>query len=815
MEQDFEKNYQDSSLKDDLFGFTWQDLITVLKLYWRWFVLSIVLCLLLAFVYIKKTPPVYSTFTKVLIKDVDQNARRMYGSALTDFSQLGLMNNTNGFDNEMEIIASKTLALRSVTNLKLYIRYFSEGVFRDHEIYGGSPVLADMSKEFLDTLASPVVLKIIPIETGYSIKGTALDEEFETEVKTLPAKIQTPSGWVELRPNPENPLLTVPVDVHIYNPERIASAMLAQTTFEPTSKLTTIVRITVLDSQYKRAQDYLNELIKVYNDDANESKNEVALKTDSFINERILMVSNELGMSDSRLEGFKKSNKLMDLTSDADAAYKGLESYQKQQVELQTQLMLIKSLMDYMQDPRNAMQVVPANMGLSDVGLNESIARYNEYVVNRARMLKSASENSPAVTTVTNAIEAMRPGIQHSLQSIYENLRTRKMQVDEQYQHFMSRLSAAPTQEKNYSQIERQREIQAALFQILLQKREENSISLASTAAKAQVVDKPETLNNPVSPKNKIVLLIALVLGGAVPLGIFYVKKLLRYRIEGREDVEKLTRIPVLADIFMSDDPTSENNGIVINENANGMMEETFRSLRTNLGFVINKSEQVVISTSMIPGEGKTFVSTNLAMSLALMGRKVLVVGLDIRKPRLAKLFKLRTNGRGLTTFLASDDTSDENLHNQIFNSRIHANLDVLPAGLIPPNPNELLSSDRLDYVFSRLREWYDMIVIDTPPLGLVSDTLLLARLADVTLVVCRCDYSLKRNFELINKLYDEKKLPKMNMVLNGVDLKRRKYQLYYGYGQKGRGGRYGFYGTYGDYNSVSRDESLIEDSAK
>ena len=217
----------------------------------------------------------------------------------------------------------------------------------------------------------------------------------------------------------------------------------------------------------------------------------------------------------------------------------------------------------------------------------------------------------------------------------------------------------------------------------------------------------------------------------------------------------------------------------------------------------------------MIPGEGKTFVSTNLAMSLALMGKKVLVVGLDIRKPRLAKLFKLRTHGRGLTTFLASDDESDENLRNQIFNSRIHANLDVFPAGLIPPNPNELLSSDRLDYVFSRLRNWYDMIVIDTPPLGLVSDTLLLARLADATLVVCRCDYSFKRNFELINKLYDERKLPKMNMVLNGVDLKRRKYQLYYGYGQKGRGGRYGYYGTYGDYNPDGQNESIIEDSAQ
>ena len=815
MENNFEKNYQDTSLKDDLFGLTWQDLITILKLHWRWFILSVGVCLLLAFLYIKKTPPVYSTYTKVLIKDVDPNARRMYGSALADFSQLGLMNNTNGFDNEMEIIASKTLALRSVLNLKLYIRYFTDGFFRNYELYGQSPVLADMPKEYLDTLASPVTLRISPVESGYKIEGTALDQDFATEVKTLPTKVQTPSGWIGLRPNPENPLLTIPVDIQIFNPEQVANAMLGQTSFEPTSKLTTIVRITMRDTQYKRAQDYLNELIRVYNEDANDNKNEVALKTDSFINERILMVSNELGVSDSRLEGFKKSNKLMDLTSDADAAYKGLESYQKQQVELQTQLMLIKSLMDYMQDPRNAMQVIPANMGLSDVGLNENISRYNEYVVNRARMLKSASENSPAVTTVTNAIEAMRPGIQHSLQSIYENLRTRKMQVDEQYQHFMGRLSAAPTQEKNYSQIERQREIQAALFQILLQKREENSISLASTAAKAQVVDKPETSSAPVAPRVKIILLAALVLGCVIPLGVCYVIKVMRYRIEGHEDVEKLTRIPVLADIFMNDGQDTETNGVVINENANGMMEETFRNLCTNLGFVIKKDEQVIISTSMIPGEGKTFVSTNLAMSLALMGKKVLVVGLDIRKPRLAKLFKLRTHGRGLTTFLASDDESDENLRNQIFNSRIHANLDVFPAGLIPPNPNELLSSERLDYVFSRLRNWYDMIVIDTPPLGLVSDTLLLARLADATLVVCRCDYSFKRNFELINKLYDERKLPKMNMVLNGVDLKRRKYQLYYGYGQKGRVGRYGYYGTYGDYNPDGQNESIIEDSAQ
>lgn len=818
MLENIEKNYQVLSSDESVGGgLTWRDLITMLKLNWLWFVLSVVVCLVIAFVYIKKTPPVYSTYIKVLIKDVDPYTRRMYGSALADFSQLGLMNNTNGFDNEMEIIGSKTLALRSVYDLKLYVSYFTESLFRKNELYGNSPVLADMAKEYLDTLAVPVNLKITPVDNGYEVKGKALDQDFEAKVASLPTKVKTPSGWVSLRPNPVNPLLTEPVEVLIINPEQAADIKLAQTSIEPTSKMTTIVRVTVLDTQYKRAQDYLNELINAYNEDANENKNEVALKTDSFINERIRMVSTDLGLSDTRLEGFKKSNRLIDLTSDADAAYKGLEDYQKQQVELQTQLMLVQSLQEYIQNPKNAMSVIPANMGVSDAGINESVRQYNEYIINRARMLKSASENSPAVVAVTNAIEAMRPGIQHSLQSIYDNLHTRKMQVDEQYRLFMGRLSAAPTQEKNYSQIERQREIQAALFQILLQKREENSISLASRAAKGQVVDKPETGKSPVAPRSKVIMLAALVLGCAIPFGILYLMNMLRYRIEGREDVEKLTNIPILCDIYISDKEAPQKRSIVVTENANGMMEETFRNLRTNLGFIINKNEKVVMCTSVIPGEGKTFVSTNLAMSLALMGKKVLVVGLDIRKPRLAKLFKLHTGGNGLTTYLVSDDHSDENLRNQIFNSRIHKNLDVLPAGLIPPNPNELLSSDRLDYTFARLKEWYDIIVVDTPPLGLVSDTLLLARLANATLVVCRCDYSYKRNFELINQLSAEKKLPKINLVLNGIDLTQKKYQLYYGYGQKGRGGRYGFYGTYGDYNDYNdhKEGGSIEESEK
>ena len=277
---------------------------------------------------------------------------------------------------------------------------------------------------------------------------------------------------------------------------------------------------------------------------------------------------------------------------------------------------------------------------------------------------------------------------------------------------------------------------------------------------------------------------------------------LLRYRIEGRNDIEKLTDLAVLSDIFVAGELKDGKRAIVVRENTNNIMEETFRSLRTNLGFVMKKSEKVLLCTSVIPGEGKTFVSTNLAMSMALMGRKVLVVGLDIREPRLAKLFGLVTGHHGLTTYLAGEDSSDEFLREQVFNSGMHANLDVLPAGLIPPNPGELITSERLDDAFARFREWYDMVIVDTPPVGLVSDTLLLGRLADATLIVCRCDYSLKRNFNIVNTIHQEGKLPKMNLVLNGVDLQQRKYGYYYGYGNYGRYGRYGSYGSYGGYGN-------------
>ena len=802
---DQEKNI--NTQEQDGAGISLQFIIDALVVHWNWFLISIFGCILAAALYLRYKSPIYATTAEVLIKEEDPYKSRMRGNTLADFTQLGFMTNSNGFDNEIEIMGSKALAKRAVTNLKLYTCYYYKGRIRDLELYRGTPIIADMDPVDLDTLSGVVVLKIDQVEQGFEITGKVKKEEFEAQVRNLPARIKTPAGWVTLSLNPGQEFEDRQLKVFIYRPSLMANAMLNATTLEPLSKTTTIASFTVQDNMPQRAEDYLNELIKVYNEDANELKNEVALKTEIFINNRIKIIDQELGSTESQLESYKKQNRLVDLSNDAQAAYKGVEYYQNQQIELQTQMMLVKSLKDYVDNSDNYMEIIPANLGLSDASLIKTINEYNQQVIERKRLLKTAAESSPVVVAATNAIATLFPGIRHSLTTVYDNLKTQKRNVDEQYDQFISRLYGAPTQERVLTDIGRQQSVKAALYQILLQKREENAISLASTVDKAQVIEIPESSIRPISPKRKVILLIALVLGMGLPFAIIYLLDLLRFRIEGRNDIEKITDLTILADIFHDKTIKEGERAIVVRENNNDMMEETFRNLRANLRFVMKGDEKVLICTSFIPGEGKTFVSTNLAMSMALMGKKVIVVGLDIRKPRLNELFKLNASGKGITLYLAGDQNTDQDLRDQICPSGINENLDVLPAGIIPPNPAELLSSEQLSQAFTLLRQWYDFVIVDTPPLGLVSDTLLLNKIADATIVVCRSDYSLKRGFEMVNEIAHSNKLPKVNLVLNGVNLAKKKYGYYYGYGKYGQYNKYGSYGRYGHYGMAEGQE--------
>lgn len=795
-------------------GFNLAALWKIVVLHWYWIVLSTIVALGAAFGYLKYTRPVYASNMKILVKDEDSRSRMYRGGQLA-LESMGVISNSNGFDNELEILTSSNISQRVIKSLKLYVSYELDGRLRNHELYKNNPYIVDMPENQLVDLHSLIQLKIDRQGDGVHVAGEIYVPRskepilFERSVKELPGSFNTPVGTITLQRNPGvgAELPEKAMYATIMPLEYAAKAYGSRLSVSASSKTTTVAVLNYLDTQPERAIDYLNELFRSYNEDANEDKNEVALKTEEFLKNRISAIREELDATESNLESYKKKNELINLTNDASNALNKLTEYQKEQVELETQLNLVTALLDYVDDPRNAFNVVPSNLGLKDADMSNLLNKYNDYVLQRNRLLKSSSPENPYVKRLTAQLEEMWPTIRLSLKSVRENILTQKRSAEDQYNLFSRRVGEAPTQERSLNNIIRQQEIKVELYLMLLQKREENYISLNSTAAKARVIDDPRSTGK-VSPKTKVILLGALVLGLCFPVGLIYLLGLLRYRIEGREDVEMLTKIPVLADIPLAPKSLDGELSLAVRENSNDMMEEAFRGLRTNLRFILSEKENVIACTSCIPGEGKTFVSTNLAMSLALLGKRVIIVGLDIRKPRLVKLFGLSSDHRGITTFLSSDSGDFQDLDKQIHHAVLNPNLDVLPAGVIPPNPGELISREQLDHAIALLREHYDYVIVDTPPVGLVSDTLSAARVADMTIMVCRADYSPRNNFQLINALHHDNKMPKITLVLNGIDLKKRKYGYYYGYGKYGKYGHYGHYGHYGVYGHYGSHSS-------
>lgn len=795
-------------------GFNLAALWKIVVLHWYWIVLSTIVALGAAFSYLKYTRPVYASNMKILVKDEDSRSRMYRGGQLA-LESMGVISNSNGFDNELEILTSSNISQRVIKSLKLYVSYELDGRLRNHELYKNNPYIVDMPENQLVDLHSLIQLKIDRQGDGVHVAGEIYVPRskepilFERSVKELPGSFNTPVGTITLQRNPGvgAELPEQAMYATIMPLEYAAKAYGSRLSVSASSKTTTVAVLNYLDTQPERAIDYLNELFRSYNEDANEDKNEVALKTEEFLKNRISAIREELDATESNLESYKKKNELINLTNDASNALNKLTEYQKEQVELETQLNLVTALLDYVDDPRNAFNVVPSNLGLKDADMSNLLNKYNDYVLQRNRLLKSSSPENPYVKRLTAQLEEMWPTIRLSLKSVRENILTQKRSAEDQYNLFSRRVGEAPTQERSLNNIIRQQEIKVELYLMLLQKREENYISLNSTAAKARVIDDPRSTGK-VSPKTKVILLGALVLGLCFPVGLIYLLGLLRYRIEGREDVEMLTKIPVLADIPLAPKSLDGELSLAVRENSNDMMEEAFRGLRTNLRFILSEKENVIACTSCIPGEGKTFISTNLAMSLALLGKRVIIVGLDIRKPRLVKLFGLSSDHRGITTFLSSDSGDFQDLDKQIHHAVLNPNLDVLPAGVIPPNPGELISREQLDHAIALLREHYDYVIVDTPPVGLVSDTLSAARVADMTIMVCRADYSPRNNFQLINALHHDNKMPKITLVLNGIDLKKRKYGYYYGYGKYSKYGKYGHYGHYGVYGHYGSHSS-------
>ncbi|MBQ6433592.1 MAG: polysaccharide biosynthesis tyrosine autokinase [Bacteroidaceae bacterium] len=799
--------FEQEKFDNESSGIDFRQIWSIFLLNWYWFIISALVCFGLAMLYLRYQPNVYRVATKVLIKE-EENKR--YSSNDLMQSQMGFITNSSGFDNEIEILSSAAVATRAVKSLKLYVRYTMEGRVRDADLYRNSPIVVDIEESHLDELKQPLPIAItkkgkgIYVEISQPSKGDA-PEVLAVDLKTLPSSVNANVGKILFSQNPGFELGDRKLTAVIYPPIAIGRRYSRSLRAEPTTKFTSVARLSLLDTHPERAMDYLAELVEAYNEDANEDKNLLAEKTEDFINDRINSIRTDLDATESQIEQYKRGNSLVNLPTDATTALTQSTEFQKKQVEIQTQMSLVKSLLDYVENPTNSLTLIPANIGVSNPATNSMIAEYNNGVIKRNRLIRGSSENNPQVLQVTDEVMSMWSAVQQQLRGIYSDLQIQRNSAESQYNRFSGRVSSTPTQERAMNNMGRQQELKASLYLMLLEKREQNAISMKSIATKARVIDMP-LLEGKVSPKSRLILLASLIIGFLLPFLYYYLKDLLRFHIEGRDDLEKASKLSILADIPLTSKLSDGERAIVVKENTNDMMEEAFRGLRTNLRFVLEGNEKVILTTSSVPGEGKTFVATNLAMSLALLDKHVLVVGLDIRKPRLVKLFNLPQREQGITNYLSAETADFDLLEKQIVHGVINKNLDVLPAGIIPPNPGELITREMLDKAFEHLRTIYDYIILDTPPVGLVSDTLELGRLADVSFFVVRPEVTTKNDVDNINRIAETKKLPKVNLVLNGIDLKKKKYGFYYGYGKYSYSrygtyyGRYGHYGSYGHY---------------
>lgn len=807
---DTNPEYEDNSID-------WKSLLFKCFLHWPWFVTSFIGCLFCAWFYLHYATPIYKTTASVLIKEEDKkSSKNMNG--LANLTQLGVFSSTQNFDNEVEVLRSKTLIKNVIEELNLNTLYYKKNGLKKTELYNDSLFDVILPEVNSEKLGKSIKMKAIYNPDGSMVvSGVFGNKTYEKCFSVLPGLMPTPVGTFCFQKSRTPKIFSKPQELTIVvcNPIKLAEIYSSKLDVSPSSKTTTIALLTFSDNQKERAVNFINRLVGAYNANANQDKNEIATQTRAFIDQRIKIINDDLFNTEKDLENFKRQSGLTDLKSDAELAIKENSEYNKMQAENATKLNIIRYLRRAISG--KSYTVLPTQIGLDNESLGTQIDAYNKIVIERNRLLKNSTLSNPIIANQDLTIKASQDAIRATLRSIEQGLAITQRGIDVQTGKYNAKISKAPTQERQFLSISRQQEIKSQLYLMLLQKREENSIELASTANNAKIIDAALADDIPISPKRSIIYLVALIIGAALPIGIIYLADMLRFRIEGHEDVEKLTKCPIIGDIALTDE--SERTGsIAVKENVNNLMAETFRGIRTNLKFMLGDNKKVIMVTSTMGGEGKTFTSTNLAISFALLGKNVVLVGLDIRKPGLNKVFSIHHFETGLTQFLAHPNSTD--LMSLVRPSEVTERLDLLPSGTVPPNPTELIDSPALQKAIDILKEKYDYVILDTAPIGLVSDTQLIGRVADLAIYVCRADYTPRTDYMLIEELRRQKRLPNLCTVINGVDFSQRKYGYYYRYGKKygygGYGKHYGYGYGYGQANGKKKSKrSKLSDKFK
>lgn len=766
-------------------SFSLTDLIHLVLNNWYWFIISSVICLAVATFYIKKTPKTYSRTATILVKD----SRKGGNSDLIAFSDVAGVNTRKSVDNELVILKSNKLRHDVARRLRLDIGYSDKEGLRPRNLYGISPIaMSIINDNETDSFAFTLTIGADSTVSLTNFAGMGVNETAATStVKAhLGDTINSPIGRIIINPTLYYSKNDKGRVINVSKTSIAAAAGLVSVNVALADKNSSIIAISKMDSNPRRAEDILNTLISCYEDDAKSDKKRISEATAEFISDRLALISGELGDVDEDVASFKQSHQMVSLESEAARNMSESDRFRMEGLQLENQIRMANFIKDYLLDPSHTNDLIPAAVAVSDAAINANIANYNETLIRRDKLLANSSTSNPMIQEIDGQLSAIRRSIIASIDNQIATLNIQRDNIRTQENRATSRVSAIPRQEKQIQSITRQQKIKEELYLYLLNKREENEIALNVVEGNARIIDPAYGSNAPVAPQTSSILLAALLIGLAIPLVILYVIEILNTTIRGRKDLEDNLSIPFLGEIPLYKGQM-DNNGIVVRDNSTDAVSEAMRIIRSNMAFMKVQSErlQSIMVTSSNPHAGKTFVSSNLAMSLAQTDKRVVLIDFDLRRRTLSKEFGQRNNRKGLSSYLAGTFTELDDI---IFNSNMHANLDMIYAGPQPPNPAEMLLSDKLDKMIAELKKRYDYVIIDAVPALMVADAQIIDRLSDLTIYVVREGLLDRRQLPDIERLYVNGRFHNMSVVLNGSSSQngygyRHGYGYGYGYG--------------------------------
>ncbi|MFT4224752.1 GumC family protein [Dysgonomonas sp.] len=764
---------------------------------WHWFAISLVISLFVAFIYVSITAPIYTRSASVLIKDNSKGG--MSSDEISTFSDMGLFKSNTNINNEIQTFKSPLLMQEVVQRLKLYENYSIDGFFREKVLYKNIPI-SIATDSLIDTMPFSCSIELLP-QNGIRISKLIFNED-ETKVSetiegVLSKPISTPWGDIVVSATPycSEDFLGEQILYSKEKPSNVVNHYARSLNVSLGDEKASIVDIAINDVSIRRAEDILNTLITVYNENWVKDKNQVAVNTSLFINERLNVIENELGNVDDNISEFKSQNLMPDIQAASNLYMSQSNENSTKMLTLSTQYTIAGYILSYLKDSDTKDKLLPANMGIESAGIEKQIDEYNTILLRYNTILANSSDKNPLVQDLTQSLRTLRNGVISSVENLLVSLDTQIKDIQKSDKQTTSRIASSPKQANHLLSIERQQKVKEALYLFLLQKREENELSQAFTAYNTKLIVPPSGSMFPTAPRKMSILLVSVIIGFLLPIIIIFVLENLNTTVRGRKDLAFLSvpfigEIPLIMNrkkrLLLKNKPPKNRDDIIVREGKKDYMNEAFRVIRTNLDFILStngeKHQKVIMFTSFNIGSGKTFTTMNLAISMAIKGKKVVVVDLDMRKASLSTY--IGSPRIGVSNYLGN---MIDNIENIITKEPIHPNLDIVPVGTIPPNPAELLLSDKLPELLNRLNEKYDYVFLDCTPAEMVTDASIVGKITDLTIFVVRTGLLDRRILPDIEAMYEKGQFNNMVLLLNGTKYTQRRYGYsHYGYAYGG-----------------------------